>query len=62
MYGEIIFPIDRGVIKDWNAMTAMWAHIMSERLGISDFRDFPLILTEPSGNPSKQRKRVLLVC
>ena len=62
MYGELLFPITRDVISDWNAMTAMWEHIFTSSMQIDEIFNHPLIITEPPGNPNKVRERILMVC
>ncbi|KAH9483143.1 Actin [Psilocybe cubensis] len=52
------YPIEHGVVKDWEGMEAMWSHLFSEQLRVDmDADPRPVLLSEPPLNPRTQRAR-----
>ena len=60
MYGELIFPIKRDIISDWNGMIAMWDEIFTNKMQIEELYTHPLIMTECPGNGTKRREETLM--
>lgn len=59
--GDLIIPINRDKIIDWNAMDAIWRYTVN-KIGIGDIEelyDFPLMITETPGINKKMREKKL---
>lgn len=52
---EISHPIEIGIVKDWEGMEKMWRYGFN-KLGITDFKNKRILLTEAAGNPKKNRE------
>jgi actin-related protein 2 len=52
------YPMDNGVIKDWDSMTALWEHTFVHELRASP-AEHRILLTEPPMNPRKNRERMV---
>ena len=50
------YPIERGVVKDWDDMDAIFKHIFRE-LDVTP-KDHPVLLTEPPQNLIRNRIRL----
>ena len=50
------YPIERGVVRDWDDMDSIFQHIFRE-LDVNP-RDHPVLLTEPPHNPISNRIRL----
>ena len=50
------YPMEHGVVKDWEEMEAIWRHIYDE-LKVN-MKDIPVLLTEPPNNPIWNRVRI----
>ena len=50
------YPIEHGVVKDWEAMEAIWRQIFDE-LKV-DPKHHPVLLTEPPNNPLNNRHTI----
>lgn len=50
---KLNYPIEHGVVTDWDDMEAIWFHIFNE-LKVSP-KEHPILLTEPPLNPFKNR-------
>lgn len=53
---KLSYPIERGVVKDWDDMDAIFKHIFRE-LDVTP-KDHPVLLTEPPQNPIRNRIRL----
>ena len=54
---KLNYPIERGVVRDWDDMDAIFQHIFSE-LDIENTSEHPVLLTEPPNNPIRNRLRL----
>lgn len=54
---KINYPIERGIVKDWNDMEKIWHHIFFNELMVSP-NDFPVLLTEALLNPKSNREKM----
>ncbi len=54
---KLLFPIEHGVVKDWNAMQKIWNYIFFKDLKI-DPAEHPILLTEAPLNPKENRERM----
>ncbi|OLY79792.1 Actin-2 [Smittium mucronatum] len=51
---KINYPVEHGVVRDWDDMEKIWSHIYTEELkALSE--DHPVLLTEAPLNPEKNR-------
>lgn len=51
-------PIENGVIRDWDSMTALWEHMFTDALQV-DPKQHRVLLTEAPMNPRKNRERMV---
>ncbi len=54
---KLIYPIEHGIIKDWDAMTRIWHYTFFNDLKV-DPTQYPVLLTEPPQNPIKNREKM----
>ena len=52
---KLTYPMEHGIVQDWNDMEAIWRHIFDE-LKVNP-REHPILLTEPPLNPIGNRIR-----
>ena len=52
---KLTYPIEHGIVKDWDDMEAIWRHVFEE-LKVNP-REHPVLLTEPPNNPLSNRIR-----
>jgi actin-related protein 2 len=55
---KISYPIENGIVKDWNDIEHIWDYTFSEKLRVNT-RDCKILLTEPPLNPHKNRALML---
>lgn len=53
---ETSYPVDNGIVKDWEGMKHLWDYTFFERMGI-DCADHKVLLTEPPMNPTENKKK-----
>ncbi|KAK9459862.1 actin family [Lipomyces oligophaga] len=53
---EIASPMEDGCVADWDMTVKIWDYALSKRL-YTDAKEHPLLVTEPSWNPSKNREK-----
>lgn len=51
---KIKYPLEHGIVKDWNDMERIWSYIYNEELKIQS-EDHPVLLTEAPLNPRANR-------
>tara|TARA_R110002050_G_scaffold277213_1_gene422797 strand:- start:134 stop:1255 length:1122 start_codon:yes stop_codon:yes gene_type:complete len=51
------YPIEHGIITDWDDMEKIWVHTFYNELCISP-EEHPILLTEPPRNPKANRERM----
>lgn len=54
---SIEYPIDHGVVTDWDAMEKVWHHIFYNELRVSS-DEYPVLLTEAPLNPKANREQM----
>src|ERR1700722_3075447 len=54
---ELTYPIENGIIKNWDDMTAIWNYAFHSQLGLDSLRHDKILLTEPPMNPRKNREK-----
>jgi len=52
------YPVENGIVKDWDDMELLWNYTFYEKLGI-DPKDYKIMLTEPPMNPLANRKKLV---
>ena len=55
---ECSYPVENGIVKDWDDMELLWNYTFYEKLGI-DPKDYKIMLTEPPMNPLANRKKLV---
>lgn len=55
---EITYPVENGIITNWDDMELIWDHVFHDRLGV-DPAGKKLMLTEAPMNPERNRKRMV---
>lgn len=55
---DIAYPMENGIIRNWDDMTRLWEHTFQDELGLADTRDCKILLTEPPLNPKANRERM----
>ena len=54
---SLSYPIQNGVINDWETMEVIWHHAFSEELHIKP-DEHPVLMTEPPYNPNTNREKM----
>lgn len=57
---EISYPVENGIVKNWEDMEKLWDYTFKERLAINP-REHRILLTEPPLNPKRNRERLVEV-
>jgi len=57
---EINYPVENGMVKNWQDMNHLWDYTFSERLKV-DPKDHKIMLTEPPSNPRENSKKMFEV-
>jgi actin-related protein 2 len=60
---DIKYPLDKGIVKDWNDAVILWEYIFFTKLGIPRDRthEYYVLLTEPPQNPKLNREKMVQV-
>ncbi|CAI5981839.1 unnamed protein product [Closterium sp. NIES-64] len=56
----IKYPIEHGIVSNWDDMERVWAHTFYNELRVSP-EEHPVLLTEPPLNPKANRERMVLI-
>mmetsp|Transcript_47136 Transcript_47136/g.106817 ORF Transcript_47136/g.106817 Transcript_47136/m.106817 type:complete len:402 (-) Transcript_47136:217-1422(-) len=51
------YPVEEGIVRDWEGMTWLWNYTFREKLGI-DPKEHKILLTEPPMNPIENREKL----
>lgn len=51
-------PVNRGMVRDWDAMERLWEHIFDKELRVT-IEEHPVLLTEPPLNPKINREKMV---
>jgi actin len=51
------YPIEHGIITNWDDMQKIWSHCFENELRISP-QEHPILLTEAQMNPSRNREKM----
>jgi len=54
---KLSYPVEHGIVKDWDNMTLIWNHCMMNELRVTP-SDFPALLTEAPRNPKANREKM----
>lgn len=55
---DVYYPIENGIIKNWDEMTLLWKYCFQEKLKI-DPQESKLLLTESPNNTTKNREKTV---
>ena len=55
---SINYPIERGLIKDWNEIEELWTNIFNSQLKVNP-EDYAVLLTETALNPIENREKTI---
>lgn len=55
---ETSYPVENGIVKDWDGMKHLWDYTFFERMKI-DPKDHKILLTEPPMNPKSNQKNMM---
>ena len=60
---DIKYPLDRGIVRDWNDALILWEYIFFTKLGIQreKISEYYILLTEPPQNPKQNREKMVEV-
>lgn len=54
------YPIQHGIVTDWDAMEKIWHHVLVDELGINP-EETPILMTEPPLNPKGCKEKTTQV-
>ena len=57
---SIRYPIEHGIITNWDHMEKVWSHIFHNELRVKP-EEHPVLLTEPPRNPKSIREKTIEV-
>lgn len=55
---RLSYPIDHGMVRDWEAMERLWQHTFEKELRVS-IEERPVLLTEPPLNPKFNKEKMV---
>jgi actin len=55
------WPIQRGVVTDWDSMERIWRHTFESELRVDPSQQ-PIMMTEPPLNPKANREKTIRIC
>ncbi|TGZ73716.1 hypothetical protein CRM22_001354 [Opisthorchis felineus] len=55
---SIRYPIEHGIIRDWNDMERIWTYVYSKDQLMVSSEEHPVLLTEPPYNPKRNREKM----
>ncbi|KAJ3223591.1 Actin- protein 2 [Clydaea vesicula] len=58
---QMSYPVENGVIKNWEEMCLLWDYTFFEKLKIKNCSDYKIILSEAAMNPKKNREKMVEV-
>ncbi|KAG7399899.1 Actin- protein 2 [Phytophthora boehmeriae] len=56
---EITYPVENGIVKNWDDMEKLWDYTFKERLAIDPKAGHRILLTEPPLNPKRNREKLV---
>ncbi|KAH7465684.1 Actin- protein 2 [Phytophthora ramorum] len=56
---EITYPVENGIVKNWDDMEKLWDYTFKERLAIDPKDGYRILLTEPPLNPKRNREKLV---
>ena len=56
---EVSYPMENGIIRNWDDMELLWDHTFSEEILNVDPTDAKILLTEAPMNPKKNREKLI---
>ncbi|KAK5574988.1 hypothetical protein RB653_010243 [Dictyostelium firmibasis] len=58
---QITYPLENGIIRNWDDITHVWDYALKEKLKVSNPRECKILLTEPPMNPVANRQKMIEV-
>ena len=58
---QMSYPMENGIVRNWEDMYHLWDYTFKEKLGLTNYADHKILLTEPAMNPKKNREKMLEV-
>ncbi|KAI8929760.1 actin family [Entophlyctis helioformis] len=58
---QMSYPMENGIVRNWDDMHHLWDYTFKEKLGITDYNDHKILLTEPAMNPKRNREKMVEV-
>lgn len=55
---RLSYPIDHGMVRDWEAMEKLWQHTFEKELRVS-IEERAVLLTEPPLNPKFNKEKIV---
>eukprot|EP01012_Entosiphon_sulcatum_P046589 TRINITY_DN6269_c0_g1_i1.p1 TRINITY_DN6269_c0_g1~~TRINITY_DN6269_c0_g1_i1.p1 ORF type:complete len:396 (-),score=74.84 TRINITY_DN6269_c0_g1_i1:6-1193(-) len=55
---DLLWPVDKGEVRDWDAMERLWEHVYTDSLRMPPDDRFPTLLTEPALASRDHRQRI----
>lgn len=55
---RLSYPINHGMVRDWEAMERLWQHTFEKELRVS-IEERPVLLTEPPLNPKFNKEKMV---
>lgn len=55
---KLDYPLEHGVVEDWNAMEMIWEYSISNGLSINNLSEHPILITEEPLNPRVNREKM----
>ncbi|CCH58950.1 hypothetical protein TBLA_0B01070 [Henningerozyma blattae CBS 6284] len=55
---KLRYPMDHGIIENWEHMETVWDHIFKDCLKVSNLGEHPLVVTEAPLNPKPNREKM----
>ncbi|KAJ3054175.1 Actin- protein 2 [Rhizophlyctis rosea] len=55
---QMSYPMENGIVRNWDDMHHLWDYTFKEKLGVQDYNDHKILLTEPAMNPVRNREKM----
>ena len=56
---EVTYPMENGIVRNWEDMERLWDHTFSEEILDVDPNNAKILLTEAPMNPKKNREKLI---
>ncbi|KAJ3297932.1 Arp2/3 complex subunit, actin nucleation center [Borealophlyctis nickersoniae] len=55
---QMSYPMENGIVRNWDDMYHLWDYTFKEKLGVQNYGDHKVLLTEPAMNPRRNREKM----